>query len=129
MADNVITGFAVVFGDETLIGGEFRERIARGAFTRTLKERPDVVMLLDHDSGRVLGRTAAKTLWLQENSAGLYFSLTIDPTTPEGQTALGRLAGKIAAAAASDFECVQRNGTMVATDCRSEPLQMLICSS
>ncbi|WP_244941485.1 HK97 family phage prohead protease [Bradyrhizobium yuanmingense] len=90
MTANVITGFAVVFGDETVIGGEFRERIARGAFTRTLKERPDVLMLLDHDSGRVLGRTGAGgTLWLQENSAGLYFSLKVDPTTPEGQTALG----------------------------------------
>ncbi|MCP1764997.1 MULTISPECIES: HK97 family phage prohead protease [Bradyrhizobium] len=89
MADNVITGFAVVFGDETVIAGEFRERIAAGAFTRTLKEKPDVVMLLDHDSGRVLGRTAARTLSLRENSAGLYFALTVDPSTPEGQTALG----------------------------------------
>lgn len=89
MADNVITGFAVVFGDETVIGGDFRERIAPGAFTRTLKERPDVVMLLDHDSGRVLGRTAARTLSLREDRAGLYFALTVDPTTPEGQTALG----------------------------------------
>lgn len=79
----------MVFGDQTVISGEFREFIARGAFTRTLKERPDVVMLLDHDSGRVLGRTAARSLFLQENSAGLYFSLIVDPTTPEGLTALG----------------------------------------
>ncbi|NYG47580.1 hypothetical protein GGD67_005061 [Bradyrhizobium sp. IAR9] len=89
MADNVITGFAAVFGVETDIGGYFRERLAKGAFTRTLKERPDVVMLLNHDSGRVLGRTSAGTLSLRENSGGLYFSLTVDPTTPEGQTALG----------------------------------------
>ena len=82
----------MVFGDETVIASEFREKIARGAFTRTLKEQPDVVMLLDHDSGRVLGRTSAGTLWLQENSAGLYFSLTVDPSTPEGQTALGTVA-------------------------------------
>jgi HK97 family phage prohead protease len=89
VADNVISGFAVVFGDETVIGGDFRERIAPGAFTRTLKERPDVVMLLNHDSGRVLGRAGAHTLSLREDRAGLYFALTVDPTTPEGQTALG----------------------------------------
>ncbi|GAB1716329.1 MAG: peptidase U35 [Nitrobacter sp.] len=88
MADNVISGFAVRFNDETVIAGEFRERIAPGAFTRTLKEKPDVVMLLDHDSGRVLGRTPT-TLSLREDRAGLYFSLQVDPTTPEGQTALG----------------------------------------
>jgi HK97 family phage prohead protease len=93
VADNVITGFAVVFGDETVIASEFREKIAPGAVTRTLKEKPDVVMLLDHDSGRVLGRTAAGaaagTLSLRENRIGLHFSLDVDPSTPEGATALG----------------------------------------
>lgn len=88
VADNVISGFAVRFNDETVIAGEFRERIAPGAFTRTLKETPSIVMLLDHDSGRVLGRTPT-TLSLREDRAGLYFSLQVDPTTPEGQTALG----------------------------------------
>ncbi|EIG56231.1 phage prohead protease, HK97 family [Bradyrhizobium sp. WSM1253] len=82
----------MVFGDETVIAGEFRERIAAGAFTRTLKEKPDVVMLLDHDSGRVLGRTAASTLSVREDRVGLYFSLTVDPTTPEGRTALGTVS-------------------------------------
>jgi HK97 family phage prohead protease len=88
VVDNVISGFAVRFNDETVIAGEFRERIAPGTFTRTLKETPSVVMLLDHDSGRVLGRTPT-TLSLREDRAGLYFSLQVDPTTPEGQTALG----------------------------------------
>ncbi|MGY4626839.1 hypothetical protein ACVWY3_004595 [Bradyrhizobium sp. USDA 4486] len=45
--------------------------------------------LLDHDSGRVLGRTTAGSLKLREGSVGLYFYLTVDPSTPEGQTALG----------------------------------------
>lgn len=89
MADNVISGYAVMFNAETVIAGEFRERIAQGTFTRTLKENPDVVMLLDHDSGRVLGRVSAGTLSLREDRVGLYFSLQVDPTTPEGQTALG----------------------------------------
>lgn len=89
MADNVISGFAVRFNDQTVILNEWRERIAPGSFTRTLKENPDVVMLLAHDSGRVLGRVSAGTLSLREDRAGLYFYLEVDPTTPEGQTALG----------------------------------------
>ncbi|SDC02476.1 hypothetical protein SAMN05216337_100152 [Bradyrhizobium brasilense] len=89
MADNVISGYAVTFNKQTVIGNYWREKIAPGTFTRTLRENPDVVMLLNHDTGRVLGRVSAGTLSLRENSAGLYFSLNVDPTTPEGQTALG----------------------------------------
>jgi HK97 family phage prohead protease len=86
---NSISGYAARFGDETIIAGEFREKLAPGAFTRTLREQPDVVMLLDHDTGRVLGRTTAGTLILREDRIGLWFSLDVDPSTPEGQTALG----------------------------------------
>jgi HK97 family phage prohead protease len=89
VADNVISGFAIRYNSETVIANEFRERIAPGALTRTLKENPDVVMILAHDSGRILGRVSAGTLSLREDRAGLYFSLQVDPTTPEGQTALG----------------------------------------
>ncbi|UWU89615.1 HK97 family phage prohead protease [Bradyrhizobium sp. CB1015] len=89
MTDNVISGFAIVYNSPTVIAGEWREQLAPGSLTRTLRESPDVVMILNHDVGRVLGRTAAGSLQLRESNAGLYFSLTVDPTTPEGQTALG----------------------------------------
>lgn len=89
MGDNTISGYAARFGDVTTIAGEFREKLDPGAFARTLKEKPDVVMLLDHDSGRVLGRVGAGTLTLREDRIGLWFSLDADVTTPEGQTALG----------------------------------------
>ncbi|QKC97272.1 HK97 family phage prohead protease [Mesorhizobium sp. NZP2298] len=89
MTGNVISGYAVMFNSETVIAGEFRERIAQGAFTRTLKDMPDVVAILSHDSGRVLGRVSAGTLTLREDRIGLWFSLDADPSTPEGQTAIG----------------------------------------
>lgn len=89
MAGNTISGYAARFGDEAVIGGDFRERLAKSAFSRTLKDHPDVVMLLDHDSGRVLGRTNAGTLTLKPDNIGLYFSLDVDTSTPEGQSALG----------------------------------------
>ncbi|KQZ99573.1 phage prohead protein [Mesorhizobium sp. Root157] len=89
MPNNTISGYAARFGDATVIAGEFREKLAPGAFARSLREKPDVVMLLDHDSGRVLGRTTAGTLTLREDRIGLWFSLDVDPSTPEGQSALG----------------------------------------
>ncbi|WP_245319627.1 HK97 family phage prohead protease [Mesorhizobium temperatum] len=88
MADNVISGYCVRFHDIATIGGSFREKIAPAAFTASLK-RNDIVALLDHDTGRVLGRTSAKSLTLKQDQIGLYFSLDVDPSTPEGQTAIG----------------------------------------
>ncbi|MEQ8600946.1 MAG: HK97 family phage prohead protease [Devosia sp.] len=84
-----IEGYVARYNEETVIWGEFRERLAPGAFRRTLRESPDVVMLLDHDSGRVIGRTSSGSLTLEEDSIGLRFSLLPDEKTPEGQTAIG----------------------------------------
>lgn len=84
-----ISGYAALFNRETTIGTYFREQIARGAFARSLERSPDVVALLSHDSGRVLGRVSAGTLTVREDRIGLWFSLDVDPSTPEGQTALG----------------------------------------
>nr|WP_246825948.1 HK97 family phage prohead protease [Rhizobium binae] len=84
-----ISGYAARFNSETTIAGEFREMLAPGCFARTLRENPDVVMILDHDPGRVLGRTTANTLFLREDATGLWFDLNPDPTTPSGQEAIG----------------------------------------
>ncbi|MBY5614204.1 HK97 family phage prohead protease [Rhizobium leguminosarum] len=84
-----ISGYAARFNSETTIAGEFRELLAPGCFARSLRESPDVVMILDHDTGRVVGRTTAHTLNLREDSTGLWFELDPDPTTPSGQEAIG----------------------------------------
>ena len=88
-----ISGYAALFGSEVLIGNDFRERLHPGCFTRTLKENPDVRALLDHDTGRVLGRTKSGTLALHVDRIGLYFNVDVDEMTPDGQTAL-RLVGR-----------------------------------
>lgn len=85
---NVITGYAVRFNDITTIGNSFREKIAPGAFTETLK-RNDIVALIGHDTSRVLGRNSAGTLTLRQDRIGLWFSLNVDTSTPSGQEALG----------------------------------------
>lgn len=71
----VIEGYAAVFDrdSEELFG--FTERIQRGAFAKTLKERPDVRALWNHDHGQVLGRTKSGTLELEEDEVGLKMRL------------------------------------------------------
>lgn len=85
-----ISGYAALFGVETVIGDSFREKLAPGCFSRSLKHK-DIRALLDHDTGRILGRTSAGTLTLREDRAGLYFNCELDETTPEGQTAIGAI--------------------------------------
>lgn len=84
---NRITGFAAVYGAETVIAGAFRERLAPGCFRKSLTG--DVVALLAHDPGRVLGRTTAGTLRLTDTRMGLDFVLDADASTPSGQEAIG----------------------------------------
>ena len=55
-----VGGYAAVFGAAADIAGQFREILAPGAFSDTIGG--DVRALIDHDSGRVIGRTTAGTL-------------------------------------------------------------------
>lgn len=75
-----LIGLAAPYGSETRIG-EFREVIAKGAFTRTLSENRDILALSDHDPAKVLGRTKSGTLQLEETSRGLQFRLQLPDTT------------------------------------------------
>ena len=78
-----LEGHAAVFAQPAKIGG-FTETIAPGAFARSLADGRDILALVDHDAGRLLGRTASGTLRLAEDSRGLAFSLDVP------DTALGR---------------------------------------
>ena len=78
-----LEGYAATFGTEARIGS-FTETIAAGAF-RSLPG--DVLALLDHDPGKVLGRTRSGTLRLHEDAKGLAFSLDL-PDTQAGRDVL-----------------------------------------
>lgn len=77
------TGYAALFNTWSDIAGLWREKIAPGAFTRSLAER-DVVALHSHDLGRVVGRTGAGTLTLREDATGLAFENEL-PDTSDGR--------------------------------------------
>ena len=74
------TGYAAVFNSpsEPL---PFTERIAPGAFRGSLKNRNDIKLLWNHDTGAVLGSTRAKTLRLTEDERGLYVEAQLPNTT------------------------------------------------
>ena len=49
----------------------FVERIASGAFKRSITSRNDIKFLWNHDAGEILGSTRAKTMTLSEDDRGL----------------------------------------------------------
>jgi uncharacterized protein len=85
-AEFALEGTAVKYGAVADLG-KFREVVAPGAFKRTLTSGSDVKCLLQHDGGRVLGRTANKTLTLRDTSDGLQFRCQLDPNNPEHRSA------------------------------------------
>ncbi len=71
-----LSGYAARFNKNSEDMG-FIERIAPGAFTRTLEEGADVRALVEHDPARIIGRSTAGTLMLEETRLGL--KVSIDP--------------------------------------------------
>lgn len=69
----IIFGYAAVYGQLSHDLGGFREMIEPRAFERILREPGDVVATIDHNEGRLLARTVAKTLTLRSDSTGLRF--------------------------------------------------------
>jgi len=66
-----LVGYAALFDKPTELFPGLTERVAPGAFTRTLEEGADVRALVDHDPSKIIGRTKSGTLALQENRKGL----------------------------------------------------------
>jgi uncharacterized protein len=80
-----LTGYAARFNEpsEPL---PFIERIAPGAFKRSLRLRNDVKLLWNHDTSTVLGSSRAGTLTLTEDDKGLRVSAIL-PDTQAGRDA------------------------------------------
>lgn len=75
-----LEGYAALFNKVSEDMGGFREKIAPGAFTKTIAEG-DVRALFNHDPNFVLGRTKSGTLDLEEDERGLKMSVTPPSTT------------------------------------------------
>ena len=73
-------GYAALFNSRMQFGDWFAEEVSPGAFTETLKTA-DVRALVDHNSGRVIGRSTAGTLRLNEDAKGLFVEIDLPDTT------------------------------------------------
>ncbi|CAH1190319.1 hypothetical protein PAECIP111893_00273 [Paenibacillus plantiphilus] len=72
-----IGGYVVRFNQRShLIWGEFYERVAKGAFIRSLSENT-IKALWNHRSDFVLGSTKNQTLRLHEDNTGLAFEIDL----------------------------------------------------
>ena len=74
-----LAGYAAVFNDPS-VPLPFSERIAPGAFRKTLSETPDVRLLINHE-GLPLARTKNNTLTLTEDETGLYIDALLPDTS------------------------------------------------
>jgi HK97 family phage prohead protease len=73
-----MAGYAAVFNEASL-PLPFIEKIAPGAFTKTLQETPDVRLLANHE-GLPMARTKNGTMRLYEDETGLYFEAELANT-------------------------------------------------
>lgn len=78
-------GYAAIF-DSPSEPLPFTERIAKGAFRGSLKQRNDIKLLWNHETGLVLGSTRAGSLQLSEDDRGLRVSAQL-PNTSAGRDA------------------------------------------
>jgi HK97 family phage prohead protease len=83
-----LTGYASTFEPYELLGGPaaggWIEQIDPGAFTKTLKEKPDLHLLINHE-GMPLARTKSGTLDLSVDSHGLKVVARMDRSDPDVQ--------------------------------------------
>ncbi len=81
VAGRRLEGYAAVFSTPAPIG-PFFEVIRPGAFRASLlNPARDTLALVDHDEGRLLGRTSSGSLRLLEDARGLAFALDVPDTT------------------------------------------------
>ena len=79
--DWTVRGYAAVF-DSPSEPLPFTEYVKRGAFKKTIKDRSDVRLLIDH-TGVPLARTKSGTLTLTEDDKGLFMEARLDPANPD----------------------------------------------
>ena len=84
-----IEGYFAVFNSNYDIAPGMSESIAPGAFTEAISD--DVRCLADHDTRLVLGRTAAHTFELREDSHGLWGRALVNPNDQDAVNMKARI--------------------------------------
>ncbi|WP_456649867.1 MULTISPECIES: HK97 family phage prohead protease [unclassified Bradyrhizobium] len=103
-----VWGYCVLWDAIANIANEFLEQFAKGSLTRSIRE-DDIRMLLDHDSGRVVGRTASGSLRLREDALGLRYEVDVNLDTPDGQTLAGTVGRRDVSGISPSFYVTSEN--------------------
>jgi len=77
---NTLVGYAAVFNKYSDDLGWFKEKIQKGAFSKTIVDG-DIRALINHDPNLILGRTKNKTLKLWEDDKGLGYEVKLPDTS------------------------------------------------
>lgn len=83
-------GHAAVF-DQEVDFGFFREKVAPGAFSKTIKDGADVRFLFNHDPNTVMARTTVGNLRLSEDKSGLAVEADLDENDVDVQRLVPKL--------------------------------------
>lgn len=81
-----VVGYAAVFEKYSCDLGYFREKIQRGAFAKAIATC-DVRALVNHDPNKLIGRTSAGTLRMEEDEIGLRVEIDLPNNTAGRDTA------------------------------------------
>ena len=84
-----LEGYFAVFGDVYKVWDGATESIAQGAFTEAIQG--DVRALYNHNDDLILGRTAAGTLELREDSYGLWGKVKLNRNDSDAMNAYERI--------------------------------------
>jgi HK97 family phage prohead protease len=107
------SGYAAVFNAESQ-GLPFIERIAKGAFSRAIKQaeqgRRVIKFLHGHDESRMLATTASGRLSLTEDEVGLKVEARLDPADPDAAAVISKLQNESKAMGMSFGFTVPKNG-------------------
>jgi HK97 family phage prohead protease len=118
-----LVGYASVFNQETIICGLWREKVAPGAFKKTIQEH-DIRALWNHNTDLVLGRNKAGTLILSEDDHGLHMENT-PPDTQAGRDAVTSIKRKDVSQMSIAFETIKQEW-YIPEDRREMPLRTVI---
>lgn len=102
--DPRIEGYFSVYNSIYEIAPGLSESIAPGAFSGSLSD--DVRMLVNHDTTLVIGRTAAGTMELRDDSYGLWASAPVNPNDRAAMDAYARVARGDVSQASIGFEII-----------------------
>lgn len=89
-----LIGYASTFDEYEMYGGPenygWIEQLSKDAFTRTLSEKPDLQLLINH-GGMPLARTTSGNLTLTVDQHGLHVDALLDRTDPDVQALVPKM--------------------------------------